>query len=222
MCPVANEVQKSEESTLCFAGIHKDEQIRQESSSGGAFRALAEAKLRNQGIGYAVRMNEEQLPIHAATELGGEALLPFMGSKYVQSDFGDLFPEIRRQLQQGKYVFFTGTPCQVKGLRLFLRKSYLTLTAAEIVCHGVPSPLIWKRYLTEQVRLTALPTAKISFRDKSKGWEEYRLRINQTVYPKNDLFMKGYFANLYLRPSCYDCPARTFTSGADITSGDCW
>lgn len=134
-------------------------------------------------------------------------------------------------MKTDRKVMFTGTPCQIAGLKHFLRKEYDNLLAVEVICHSVPSPGVWQQYLT--TRLHTLRWEKsdirhISFRDKKTGWKTYSFVIENkdgnilTELNSKNAFMKGFLADLYTRPSCHACPAKQQRSGSDITLGDFW
>ena len=136
-------------------------------------------------------------------------------------------------MRQGCEVLFTGTPCQIAGLHRFLGKEYDNLFTMDIVCHGVPSPGVWKEYL-KQTTQNLSPIARIvgiNFRDKRTGWKEYSFTLHLSSPDKEVLhtekfyrnkYMRGFLANLYLRPSCHQCPSKSGKSGADITLADFW
>ena len=210
-----------------YACYNLDETIRLKSSSGGVFTALAEYVISQQGVVFGARFDKEWNVIHDYTEsLSG--LDVFRGSKYVQSDIKDSFSKVQSLLKRDKIVLFTGTPCQVSGLKLFLRKEYKNLLTMDFICHGVPSPSIWKSYLKEtSPKLDRIKY--ISFRDKTFGWKKFSLHIQNLNQAKSileplnrNLYMKGFLQDLYLRPSCYDCSSKNYTSGSDITVGDFW
>lgn len=120
-------------------------------------------------------------------------------------------------------VYFSGTPCQVDGLIAFLGKEYDNLICQDIICHGVPSPKIWKQYLKQ---FNIEKNAKILFRDKRTGWESYSFTIDQrekyTQRASENLYMKVFLNNLCLRPSCYQCHSKGNFRKSDITLGDFW
>ena len=172
------------------------------------------------------RFDKDWNTVHSWTD-SEEGLADFRGAKYVQSRIGDTFHEAESFLKQGRQVLFSGTPCQIAGLKNFLRKEYDGLLTVDIVCHGVPSPLVWQHYLAslhpDEERITS-----ISMRDKKEGWKRYRMEIwtgNKLLYAgkaMDNLYSKGYLADLFIRPSCHACPARKGKSGSDITIGDFW
>lgn len=230
VCPVIN--QGSERNPIeVFAALNKDDSIRMQSSSGGIFTALAEQIIREKGVVFGARFDEKWEVKHDYTETI-EGLNAFRGSKYVQSRIGDTFRQAEFFLKTGRKVMFTGTPCQIAGLRLFLRKEYENLLAVDIICHGVPSPMVWRKYLGENIQQGGLECIQsISFRNKNTGWKNYSFQIEYdknhlkssfSEYASQNIFMKGFLADLYLRPACYDCPAKKLKSGSDITLGDFW
>ena len=219
-CPIENKERNIEE-PIAYAAINKNEEIRRESSSGGMFTLLAEAILDKGGVVYGAAFNDEYIVEHIKVTQK-EDLKLLRGSKYVQSKIGTIYEDVRDSLQNGKWVYFTGTPCQVDGLLTYLGKEDSHLICQDIVCHGVPSPKIWKWYL-KQIKLN---NARISFRDKSTGWESYSFTINQkkkfTQYASDNLYMRAFVKNLSLRPSCYECQSKGIKRKSDITLGDFW
>lgn len=258
VCPVI--LQDSPREPLSsYIAINPNEEIRLKSSSGGIFTLLAEAIIREGGVVFGARFDENWEVVHAWTDTI-EGLAPFRGSKYVQSRIGNTYSEAKEFLKQGRKVLFSGTPCQIAGLKKYLHKDYANLLTVDFICHGVPSPGVWRRYLSElreSLRaergdgrnsvpsyLKELPViTDISFRDKSNGWKEYGFRLRYTaseatqntdsasaIKEEKDLFMpfmenpfmKGFLADIYLRPSCYACPSKSGKSGSDITIADAW
>lgn len=216
--------------TSSFLGVYaakiENEEIRMQSSSGGIFTFLAEKIIREGGVVFGARFNKNWQVIHSYTE-DIEGLVDFRGSKYVQSVVGDTYMEAERFLKEGRKVLYSGTPCQIAGLKHFLQKEYDNLLSVECVCHSVPSPLVWKKYL-DQHRNGRI-VKHINFRDKTSGWSKWKYSLvidyvngEKEVIPGGQLYMKGLVANLITRPSCSDCKARGGRSGADISLGDFW
>jgi len=149
-------------------------------------------------------------------------------SKYVQSDSGDMFFKAKQFLDKGKKVLYCGTPCQIAGLKAYLGRSYPKLLTCDIACHGVPSPKIWRMYLDFMKNRYGAEISDISFRDKSKGWNNAQMAITfkngkQYLTDKNtDIFFIGFGKSIYNRKSCYDCLFRINNSRADITLADFW
>lgn len=224
VCPVINQGAPHRPLRV-YAAIHPDEAVRHQSSSGGIFTLLAEQTIKDGGVVFGARFDDEWQVVHDYTDtLAG--LSAFRGSKYVQSRIGNTYRQAEDFLKQGRKVLFTGTPCQIAGLKHYLHKEYDNLLPVEVICHGAPSPLIWKKYLQEVSQGERI--TNINFRDKISGWKTYSITIQgdqgniyQTPYPQ-DSFMRGFLSDIYLRPSCYACPAKSGKSGADITLGDFW
>lgn len=132
--------------TKVYVGINKDEKTRLQSSSGGIFSVLANYILSKQGIIYGTKFNQKLEVSHERLENKKDIEL-FRGSKYVQSKIRDTYKKVKEDLKDKKLVLFTGTPCQVEGLLSFLGKKYDNLYTQDIICHGVPSPKVWKKYV---------------------------------------------------------------------------
>lgn len=223
VCPCRNQ-REPQEPVSVKAAINADEKIRRQSSSGGIFSLLAEAILKKGGIVFGAKFDDNWEVEHSYTETV-EGLAAFMGSKYVQSSIGDSFSQAEAFLREGREVLFSGTPCQIAGLRLFLQKDYNKLITVAIACHSVPSPLVWREYL-KSLRLRDI--SEVWFRDKHISWEQYGLSIthkNGRVFfqrfdqnPFMQLFLHGFTT----RPSCFYCPAKEGRSRADIILCDCW
>lgn len=250
VCPVIHHGEDRKPLTV-YAAKHKDDKIRLSSSSGGAFTALAESVIDEDGVVFGAKFDEDWSVFHDYTDTK-EGLAAFRGSKYVQSRIGDSFKKAEYFLKAGRKVLFSGTPCQIAGLKRFLRKEYDNLLTVDFICHGVPSPGVWREYLKEETArqcggknsVLSHPNIKeqdariesISFRDKRLGWKKFSFALTLSVpnghgakntvllsEPLNkNIFMRGFLANLYLRPSCYACPTKSFKSRSDITIGDFW
>ncbi len=224
VCPCLNQ-EKTHEPLACYAVKNPNENIRNQSSSGGIFTAIAEKVIVEGGVVFGARFNEKWQVVHACAE-NTENLAAFRGSKYVQSKIGETFKQAETVLKVGRKVLFSGTPCQVSGLKHFLMKEYENLLTVEVVCHGVPSPKIWREYL-ESLNLTNI--GSISHKDKSTGWRSYSFTIKDkeqkiifTNRAGDNLYMMAFNRNLTLRPSCFLCPAKSGKSRADITLADYW
>lgn len=222
VCPSING-KINEIADKCYIAYSLDNKIRKSSSSGGIFYHLANSIIANGGVVFGAAIIGRKVK-HSFAQTENE-LKQFMGSKYVQSDIGSSYVEAKQFLDSGRQVLFSGTPCQIKGLYSFLgKKEYKNLITQDFICHGVPSPLIWDKYLALK---TASLTPDISFRDKTRGWHYFSLKINdgRKNYRKNleeDFYLKLFLDNTNLRPSCYDCFAKKQGSSADITLADCW
>lgn len=200
--------------------------IRQVSSSGGIFTALAKSIIKQKGVVVGAAFDDEWTVKHIIIDKETD-LLRLRGSKYVQSNLGETFLRTKTILDTGQLVLFSGTPCQVNGLKNYLRKEYNNLLCVEVICHGVPSPLVWKTYLSS-IKQPDKNLNNINFRDKRRGWLNYGFTLffndGSEVYQNRErnLYLKGYLSNTFLRPSCYNCPSKEGKSGADIALGDYW
>lgn len=222
-----NNINNQKENTKVFALNSKDEKIRENSSSGGAFTLISNYILKNGGVVFGAMFNEEFEVIHGYIEDINE-INKLQGSKYVQSKIGDSFQKAKYFLDGGKLVYFSGTPCQIEGLKMFLRKDYENLVTQDIFCHGVPSPKVWKKYIGYRKRIDLESPEHISFRNKDIGWKNFSMKFkysNGKEYineKNNDMFMIGFLRNVFLRPSCYNCKLKSLERNSDITLGDCW
>lgn len=232
VCPVLNQGEPRQ--PRAFAAKNKHTDVVMRSSSAGVFHHLASQIIAEGGIVFGARFAADWQVEHASAETLAE-LEPLMVSKYVQSRIGTCFTQAEKQLKAGRRVMFTGTPCQIAGLKKYLRKDYSPLLlAVEIVCHGCPSPLVWRNYLAHQTQKMEAHTgatqqiSAISFRDKRQSWNQFGLSIKfasgREYYQNknNDPYLLGFIYNLFLRPSCHACPAKSGKSGADIAMADFW
>lgn len=226
VCSIINPVKRADSKKIAYAGMNKDDQIRVKSSSGGIFSILAEYIIKNNGIIYGASFDED-FNIKHKRILCNTDLDLLRGSKYVQSSIGDIYKQVKNDLESNRQVLFTGTPCQVEGLRSYLRKEYVNLITMDFICHGVPSPLVWKKYLEEMKKSKQENIKNIYFRNKDIGWKIFSLKIifDEKIYINdlnNDLFMKGFLQDVYLRPSCYSCKFKKINRVSDITVADFW
>ena len=153
-----------------------DEELRLQSSSGGIFTLLASYIIENGGVVFGAAFDNEWNVAHDWTD-SMEGLSKFRGSKYVQSVIGNTFKKVKEFLIAGRLVLFTGTPCQITGLKHYLNREYENLYSIDIVCHNVPSPKIWKKYLLEVCNFNLSTIQYVTFRNKDCGWREYGLKI---------------------------------------------
>lgn len=208
----------------------KDVSMRLASSSGGIFTMLAEAVIGQGGVVFGVRFDENWNAVHDCTETV-DGLAAFRGSKYMQSDMGDCYVRAKEFLESGRMVLFTGTPCQIRGLKNFLRKDYDNLLAVDVICHGVPSSKVWQKYLKETSG--DCNVTSVNFRDKRQGWRKYNISLG-VISDKclntqeiscpfgENTYMQAFLSDLSLRLSCFDCQAKEGMSGSDLTIGDYW
>lgn len=214
-----------------YAAINKNEYTRLKSSSGGLFTSLAESTISKDGIVFGARFDDFwQVFIDYTDTMDGVAA--FVGSKYVQARTSTAYKDAEKFLKNGREVLFTGTPCQIAGLRHFLRRGYENLTTVDFICHGTPSPKVWRRYIKEKVLNEYSEVKNIFFRDKSQeGWDRYHFTVEYENIYENKLvssyywdnyYMKAFLSNISLRPSCYHCMAKGGVSHSDLTIGDFW
>lgn len=231
-CPVlTNRTTIQNPMTVSLAVQNKNDEVRKGSSSGGAFYALAISTLEQGGVVCAARYTSSYEVVHGIAKNKKE-LMSFCGAKYAQSTVWHCFTEIKKILQQGRRVLFVGTPCQVAGLQSFLKHPFDNLILVDLICHGVPSPLVWEKYMEERKNLDAdgAEIASINLRDKSTGWSNYNYSVRfdykngrtHSTHQKQDNFMQGFVSNLYLRPSCSQCMFKGIERVSDITLGDYW
>lgn len=242
VCPIIN-VDEERNPLSIYAVKHKSEEIRLRSSSGGFFSLLAEYVLQNNGVVFGAAFDENWDVVHKYIE-NIKDLDDLRRSKYVQSRIEKTYSEALDFLKTGRIVLFTGTPCQIAGLRHFIRKNYTNLLTMDFVCHSVPSPKVWRKYMKEECiykdidekNLNVMPTiTDINFRDKTYGWKKfsfsYVLSDVSAEGEKNTVFHSIYNDNLYMnffltdtisRPSCFKCKYKSGRSGSDITVADYW
>ena len=223
VCPCLNQ-NEPRKPLIAYAAINPNDDIRMESSSGGIFTMLAEVVIDEGGVVIGVRFDESWEAIHDYTEKK-EGLSVFRGSKYVQSRVGYSYIKVREFLKEGRKVIFSGTSCQIAGLNHFLCKEYDNLLTVEVVCHGVPSPKIWRKYISSLS--PSLNFTYISMKDKSDSWRGYKIRIKGEIDFVNEkasknMYMLAFAQNLSLRPSCFNCPAKAGKSYSDIILADYW
>ena len=226
-CPVTNRYRDDNKKPKTMAVINKNGGVRAKSSSGGVFTAIAEHVLEQGGAVYGAGFDKEFNVVHRSCT-GKDELEDLRGSKYVQSNIQGIYPAIEQQLENGQLVLFVGTPCQVGGLRAYLSKEYEGLYMLDFICHGVPSPLVWKTYVEYRERKAKSKVKRISFRNKETGWRQYSVvfefengeRYAQTV--TKDLYMRGYLSHVFLRPSCSECAFKQLHRQSDITLADFW
>lgn len=226
VCPIINIPKRENKETVALACKNKDEAVRTESSSGGVFTLLCEIVIKNGGVVFGAQYDEEFNVRHGYSETI-EGCSKFRGSKYVQSIIGETYKQAKSFLDSGKQVLFSGTPCQIAGLEKYLMKKYDNLIMIDIVCHGVPSPLVYRKYLTNIKSLNKGDIKNIQFREKSNGWKDYNFKVEFTegefIQKRiHNVYMEGFLTDLYLRPSCYECKFKKPVTSADITLGDYW
>ena len=226
VCPILNKKDETEKKIKVYACYNKNEQERLNSSSGGIFILLAKEIIKQGGVVFGACLDERFNVIHTYAETEKD-LNKFMGSKYVQSVIGDNYKIVKNFLDDGRIVLFTGTPCQIEGLKSYLQKDYENLYTQDLICHGVPSPMVWNKYKKYRKNIDNDHIKEISFRNKDTGWKLFNMRFkyNEKEYKQNqtkDLFMQAFLKNTILRDSCYDCNFKKKYRESDITLADFW
>lgn len=210
-----------------FAIRNKDVNTLKSSSSGGIFLPVANEILNRGGVIYGAEYDENLVVVHRA-ESTTDGIRKFCGSKYVQSDIRGIYQEIKSHLYAGHLVLFSGTPCQVEGLKQFLKKPYNNLITVDILCHGVPSPMIFADYVHFVRKKSLGRLSGIFMKDKTYGWGYQNLRLyydngtsefNSVI---SNLWMKIFYDHVAQRPSCHKCRFKNIYRAGDISIGDFW
>lgn len=229
VCPVLNPTRLGH-TPKAYAAYSRDEAIRRESTSGGIFPEIAKYVLNRGGVVYGAAYGEDFRVAHICVEKESE-LAALQGAKYAQSDLGTIFPDVKKRLEQGMAVLFSGTPCQIAGLKAYLRKDHENLITVDTVCHSVPAPASWQSYVNHLAEShPEAPPVSIRLRDKSTGWSRYGycheirygdgtvLRIPNSDSPYMQQFISGKIS----RTACQSCPFKGYSRVSDLTLGDFW
>lgn len=226
VCPIINKPVLKRH-PIIYAAINSNNLIRENSSSGGVFYLLANVVLNNGGVVFGAAFSPDFRVTHIKCERP-EDLYKLQGSKYVQSDLNHIFRDVKQALLRKIPVYFSGTPCQIGGLQQYLGRNYDELICQDIICHGVPSPEVYVRYIEALKKQYNAQIEKLEFRNKEKGWYNYQTKItfqNGGKYKKphdKDAYMRLYLKDIILRPSCYDCKFKGRERHSDITLADFW
>ena len=225
VCPILRDVKK-ENDLHAYACINKDDEIRMNSSSGGMFYLLAKNVLSKNGVVFGARYNDDFDVVHDYIEKVKDIQL-FQGSKYVQSSINGSYKKAKKFLDDNRLVLFTGTPCQIEGLLSYLQKDYPNLITQDIICHGVPSPKLFKLYKENIQNKYGDDITKINFRKKINSWKNYEISIDlknhhYEISYNDDVYMKAFLNDIALRDSCYQCNAKKKHRLSDITLADFW
>lgn len=226
VCPVLHPVKPNHIPTA-WAAWSADHDSRRRSTSGGVFPELARDILKKGGAVYGAAYDKCFRVVHICAETE-EGLDRLRGAKYAQSNLSGVFTDVKSRLDVGQQVLFSGTPCQVLGLKSFLRKEYDNLLLVDLVCHSVPSPLAWEKYLayiSDGKKITA-----VNLRCKDTGWSRYRYSnrfdfsdgTSRMELSGENLYMKLFTSGLISRPACAHCPAKGYGRVSDLTLGDFW
>lgn len=226
VCPILNRKEHSGQ-PIGIAIQARNDMIRRKSASGGMFAVIANYVIEQGGVVFGAGFDKNFNVVHSYSETK-EGIVKYQGSKYVQSDIRETFRKAREYLEKGRYVCFSGTPCQIEGLKSFLRKNYDKLICIDIVCHGVPSPKVWRKYLDYYIKKENSQLIEASFRDKIYGYGSSTMTLgfkNGIKYHhghESDFMLKAFLTELSSRPSCYDCKFKIKSRVSDFTIFDCW
>ncbi|MBR5943590.1 MAG: Coenzyme F420 hydrogenase/dehydrogenase, beta subunit C-terminal domain, partial [Lachnospiraceae bacterium] len=231
VCPVINisglkrnDLPKS----ICYAAEHKNLEVVFDSTSGGAFTALADKMYKDGGyVGGAIYT--EDFYVRHFISNDKKDLPKLRSSKYLQSSLEGFYIQIKQLLESGEKVLVCGTPCQMAALRAFLNKDYENLVIVDFVCRGINSPKIWRKYLDSFEERYGSKVDYCKAKSKEFGWRNLTFKAilenGKTYYETKDqnAFTKGYLkTGVFCRPSCYDCRFKGYPRMADITLADFW
>lgn len=226
-CPILNVKSVCTEEPVFYAGRLKKTEDLNTVSSGGAFWALAQTVLDEDGVVFGAAQFDVDNIRHIRVDNCDDAKL-LRRSKYLNSDITGIYKRVKQDLVDGRTVLFSGTGCQIGGLLAYLNKPYDKLITCDVVCHGIPSSVAWRKYRREKESKEGKRIVNIVFRDKSKGWDNNQYRIEyqdgSVEYDSStrNLFHHGYLIGLYSRKSCGKCIYAKLPRQSDITLADFW
>ncbi len=224
-CPLLCQPKKND-NVLAYGAVAKDGDIRLSSSSGGVFTVLATEIINKGGVVFGAAFDKD-FSVHHQAAFSVEEAKCFRGSKYVQSYMGNCYTQIKEMLDEDRWVYFSGTPCQVAGLISFLNKRYDKLITQDFICHSVPSPLVWDAYKAFRQAEAGGKITSVSFRAKEVGIKGYKLKIdfdNGESYTcgGDDPYTTAFIQGLSSQDSCYNCKFKGLHRVSDITLADFW
>lgn len=235
VCPITENNINNEFDREGFVLRARDLKNVKESTSGGIFQPLAEWIFENDGIICAAGYNNDFTVAHKIVDSECITLedalntYKFKGSKYVQSDMRHIFPKLKKKIESNRPVCFIGTTCQVAALKNYMKRAYSNLYTVDLVCHGTPSPILWKKYLEFQQEKHKSNVVDVSFRSKVYGYHSGGMMqitfANGKTYcasARVDLMLKSFFKEIASRPICYECPFKQVERNSDLTVYDCW
>lgn len=205
-----------------YACYYLDQNVRMSSSSGAVFSALSDYVFSKRGKVYGVAMSKDCYSAEyiAVTDIKG--LVRLRGSKYLQAKVGNAYNQVKSDLHSGKTVLFSGTGCQINGLKCFLGKDYDNLICVDVICHGTPSPALWKKYAQYQEKRNNGKLQNVNFRCKDDSWIDFGMSSKRLFISKDkDSYMQMFLQDYCLRPSCYECTAKNVKM-SDLTIADFW
>ena len=228
VCPVLRSEPEKKFTQTAYLVQNKNQEILGQSTSGGAFTAIAENIIERGGVVFGAAFDDDFNVFHTYAENAND-LRKFRNSKYVQSDIRGAYKDVLRFLKEGRAVLFSGTPCQAEGLYRYLGKKYDNLIIIDTVCRAVPSPELWKRYLDYRKKDSSEKPVYAAFRDKYRyGYQYSQMHIKfdsgRDYYSgvESDPYLRAFFNNLCDRPSCHECAFKKRYRISDITVWDCF
>ena len=228
VCPINNNPKSSAKVDAVCARA-KDLNIVRESTSGGFFTPIAQYVLDNDGIVVGAICNKNNTIEHIIVNHSNkEELEKYRGSKYVQSELGNMFSTVKSELEKGTKVCFSGTPCQISGLFNYLKKDYENLITIDMICKGVPSPKLWKKYVDFKEKKYNSKIKQVSFRKKTYGYHSGTMELlfeNGKKYcgsGRVDYYLKSFYKDICSRPSCYECSFKSDKHPSDYTIFESW
>lgn len=224
VCAFQN-VEETNEPIKCYAAVSKNREQAEKSASAGIFAAFAQQTIEHGGVVYGAAFDDKWGVHHIAVE-NISGLEKLQGSKYAHSYVGDIYSDVKEQLDTGREVLFSGTPCQIAALNAFLKKDYKNLITIDIVCHGVPSNQMLQDYLKTLEKKHGGPITAFTFRDKRIGWgingcaEICGNRI--PIWQSRSSYLHFFSEGLIYRKNCYSCKYACKHRSSDLTIGDFW
>ncbi len=226
-CPVVMPPQVSTHTNV-LTGYAKDEALLPASSSGAIFPVLAAEIIHRNGIVFGATFDGNFDVVHTSAETLSE-LSALCSSKYVQSRIpADCYSQVKKASADGRWVYFSGMPCQVAALKNYLGREYETLITQDTACHSVPSPMVWKDYAVALEKQHSGKLISFSFRNKANGWESYHIHTafdNGKKFRQSAVenpYQRGFIKGLYSRSSCFSCKFKGIERCSDITLADYW
>ena len=227
VCPILHATPDSPKPQKAYLLQHKDAKVLAESTSGGAFTAIATYVIEKGGVVFGAALNAHNEARHIGVDKE-EELWRFRNSKYVQSLIGNCYAEAKEVLKEGRWVCFSGTPCQIEGLLRFLAHPYPTLLTVDVVCRAVPSPKVLRKYIAWQTERLGSDLSALKFRDKQFYGYKYSnvsFKAGSSTYHAgidSDAWLRSFFSGINVRPSCYACKFKKRYRLSDLTLWDCF
>ena len=227
VCPILSPV-STHNTVTAFAAKNRSLEQRLTATSGGIFELISNYVLNQNGVVFGASYDEFYHVHHICIETR-EELAKLKGAKYSQSDVADAFSLAKHALETNRSVLFSGTACQIVGLKNYLGKDYDSLICVDLICHGVPSPAVWQKYINERAYADnrGIKPHSINLRCKMNGWQDYSVSFDYGIHQyvvsaRKDPYIQGFIHDLYLRPSCHSCTVKGLKRASDFTLGDYW